>query len=142
MGEQYTPTLALTVKSGGVITRRRFVGFDKIQVAVAGKQAFGVAQQDAVLDDLLPVTVLGSAIIEAGGVIAVGDSLAADAQGRAVVAANLVATVDAGVTAVTSSAVNGAIITLAGSVRPEKINAIAMEAAGAAGDMIEVLLVK
>lgn len=139
MGESYTPSLVRSIKAAGAYTKRRFVGFDKLQITVAGAAALGVAQQDAALNELTPVTVLGTAIVEAGGAVAVGGYVTSDNQGRAIAAANLA--VAAGATAVTSTAANGSGI-LTGSVTAEKINAIALEAASAAGDLIEVLLVK
>lgn len=139
MGESYTPSLVRTVKAAGAFTKRRFIGFDKLQITAAGAAAMGVAQQDAALNELTPVTILGTAIVEAGGAVSLGVYVTSDAQGRAIAAANLA--VAAGATAVTSTAANGSSI-LTGSVTPEKINGIAMEAASAPGDLIEVLLVK
>jgi|Deesub1362B_J571_1020462.scaffolds.fasta_scaffold00331_32 hypothetical protein len=141
MGEQYTPTLTKTIRASGAVTKRRFVGFDGAQISVAGAKAYGVAQEDIADGKLGVITVLGTAVIEAGGIIAKGDPIAADANGRAVKASDIVVSVDAGATTVTSTAANGDITTVSGGVLPQAINGYALEAASGAGEFIEILLV-
>jgi hypothetical protein len=78
--------------------------------AGAGANALGVARSAGVSGEKIPVDVLGTAIVEAGAAIAANATVGADASGRAV------------------TWTSGAKIGLA------------MEAATAAGQMIEVLL--
>lgn len=111
---QYTATLVKTMTASGAVTGKRFVDFSGAQVASAGAKALGVALYDAADGEPVAVVVQGTAVVEAGGAIAVGDNVAADANGRAVVA-----TPASGYT----------------------ILGIALEAASAAGEEIEVLLV-
>lgn len=139
MGESYTPVLTRSVKAAGVFTKRRFIGFDDLQITAQGAAAKGVAQQDAVLGELAPVTVLGTAIVEAGGAVTKGAHVISDNQGRGIAGGTLA--IAAGGTAVTSTAANGSAI-ITGSMPTEKVNGIAMEAAGQAGDFFEVLLIK
>lgn len=139
MGEQYNPIYPRSVRAAGVFTKRRFIGFDRLQITTQGNAAMGVAQQDAILNELTPVTILGTAIVEAGGAVGIGIYVISDNQGRAI-AANALA-IAAGATGVTSAAANGAT-DITGSVPTEKVNGIAMEAAGGAGELIEILLIK
>jgi hypothetical protein len=80
--------------------------------AGAAANTLGVAKHDAVLNDGLTVDVIGTAIVEAGAAIADGAEIETDASGRAITKA-------AGVT-----------------------TARALQAAAAAGDFIEVLLIQ
>ena len=105
MSENYNPILPKTVKAAGNFTKRRFIGFDDLQITTQGNAAKGVAQQDALTNDLTPVTIIGTAIVEAGGAIAAGAYVISDNQGRAI-AANALA-IAPGATAVTSAAANG-----------------------------------
>lgn len=111
MSRQSISVLALTVTAGGTIAENRFVTPAGAQ-AGADANTLGVCRQAAVVSDKVTVDVLGTAIVEAGAAVAAGASLKSDASGRAI-------------TWVTSGAKVG----------------IALEAAGAAGQMIEVLLV-
>ena len=126
-----------SVVSAGTVARGRAVTFAGAQVAAAGAKALGIARQAATAAGQdVSVAVLGSAVAEAGGAFAVGASLTTDAQGRLVAALPLgIAT---GATGVTSSAANGAILT--GADTPQFVVADALEAAGAAGAFVEVLL--
>lgn len=80
-------------------------------VPAAAARAFGVARTDAEIGDPTTVDVLGTAVVEAGAAIALGALVEIDATNRAV-------TRSAGVTV-----------------------GVALQAAGAAGDFIEVLLI-
>lgn len=105
--------LTLTVAAAGALAASRFVtqagGYP-----AAGAAAFGVSRTSAAAaGDLVPVDVLGTAIVETGAAVAVDASLQVDATGRVVP------------------------LTV-GSKSPV---ARAMGAAGAAGAFIEVLLV-
>jgi len=79
--------------------------------AGAGATALGVARSDGAIGDQVPVDVLGTAVVEAGAAIVAGAAVEVDASGRAV-------TKNTGVTV-----------------------GRALEAAAAAGDFIEVLLI-
>ena len=130
-------TLSLTTRAAGAVTARRAVGFDGAQATVQGQKILGIAHTDAADGDSLALDVRGTAVVEAGAAINVGDSLIVDAQGRAIPTTGNLA-VAAGATAVTSTAANGEILT--GGDLPEFIFADALESAAAAGEFIEVLL--
>jgi len=78
----------------------------------AAANTLGVAKTDAALGDTAAVDVIGTAVVEAGAAIAAGAAVETDATGRAV-------TLAAGVTV-----------------------GRALQAAAAAGDFIEVLLIQ
>lgn len=80
-------------------------------VPAAGANALGVARSDGATGETVAVDVLGTAVVEAGGAISAGAAVEVDASGRAV-------TQSTGVTV-----------------------GRALEAAAAAGDFIEVLLI-
>lgn len=80
-------------------------------VATAAGNAIGVASTDAAIGDLCPVDVLGTAVVTAGAAIAKGAHVEVGAAGKAV--------------------------TLAAG----KAVGVALEAAAADGDRIEVLLI-
>jgi hypothetical protein len=86
-------------------------------VAVAGTQAgaaantWGVARADAAIGEVVPVDAIGTAIVTAGAAVAANALIETDAQGRAITRAA------------------GPIV------------ARALQAAGAAGDRIEVMLI-
>ncbi len=110
--KQSIPVLTLTVNAAGVIAANRFVTAAGAQ-AGADANALGVARHAAAAaNDKLPVDALGTTMVEAGAAVAAGATIKSDASGRAI-------------TWVTS----GARL------------AVALEAAGAAGEMIEVLLI-
>lgn len=80
-------------------------------VPAAGAAVIGVAKSSAAIGDRVPVDVVGTAIVEAGAAVAVGAALEVDNLGRGI-------TKTSGVTV-----------------------GRALQAAGAAGDLIEVLLI-
>lgn len=110
MGRQAIPILALTVEAAAALTEHRFVTVAG-GVPSAGASALGVLQTDAASGDAVAVTVLGTAILEAGAAVAQGAKLQADSLGR-------------GVTATTGT-----------------VLAYALDAASQAGDKMEVLVV-
>ncbi len=134
---QSITTLSLTKAASGAITARRAVGFDGAQAAVQGQKILGIAHTDAAAGDLVSIDAKGTAIVEAGAAINIGDSLIVDTQGRAIPTTGNLA-VGAGATAVTSTAANGEILT--GGDLPEYVFADALEAAAGAGEFIEVVL--
>ena len=103
--------LTLTEMASAAVTANRFVTTAGA-VAGAGENTLGVARTAAAAGEKFPVDVLGTAIVESGAAVAKGDVLKSDATGRAI-----------------TWATSGAKV------------AIARQAATAAGQMIEVLLV-
>lgn len=111
MSKQAVSLLTLTVVAAGVIAANRFVTVAGAQ-ATADANTLGVARSAAAAaGDKIPVDVMGTAIVESGAAISAGATLETDASGRAV-------------TWATSGPRVG----------------IALEAATAAGQFIEVLL--
>lgn len=110
MSQQAISILALTIAATGAVTANRFVTPAGVQ-AGADANAIGVSRVTAAIGEQMTVDVQGTAIVEAGAAITKGVTLKADASGR-------------GIAWVTSGA---------------KV-AIALEAATAAGQFIEVLL--
>lgn len=105
--------LTLTVAAAGALAASRFVT-QAGAYPTAGGKAFGVTRTSAAAaGDLLPVDVIGTAIVEAGAAVALDADLMVDATGRVVP------------------------LTVGGKVPVAR----AMEAAAAAGALIEVLLV-
>lgn len=111
MSYQNTPILTLTAAATGTIAANRFVTPAGAQ-AGADANTLGVSRLAAVSGDKIPVDVLGTTTVEAGAAVSAGATVKADSSGRAI-------------TWATSGAKVG----------------LALEAAGAAGAMIEVLLI-
>jgi hypothetical protein len=105
------PVQTLTIAATGTIAAHRFVTPAGAQ-AGADANAIGVSKTAAVSGDKVPVNTLGTSIVEAGAAITAGATVKADASGRAI-------------TWVTSGARLG----------------VALEAAGGAGEFIEVFLI-
>lgn len=137
MSLQSVGILSLSFTADGAVTARRAVDFDGAQASVQGQKVVGVARYGAVDAHPVEVTVIGTAVIEAGAAIAAGASLIVDVQGRAIPSTGALA-VKAGATAVTSTAASGAV--LQGGDPPEFVFADALEAASGAGAFLEVLL--
>lgn len=108
---QYRSVLTLTMTAAGTIAANRFVTAAGAQ-AGADANAIGVALNAATAADKVPVLAIGTVSVEAGAAITAGATVKSDAQGRAVPWA-------------TSGARLG----------------IALTAASAAGELVEVLLV-
>ena len=79
----YTPILIDSVLAAADLHQKRFVGFDG-NCCTAGAKALGVVDVTTEKGQYVPVAVLGTLLIEAGGTIAVGDAIASDGEGRAV----------------------------------------------------------
>lgn len=137
MPSQDISVLSLTLNAAGAIAAYRAVKANGAQATAQGEKVIGVAAYAADDGKDFPAIVLGTAKVEAGAAFAVGDSLIVDAQGRAIAKTGNLA-IEAGATQVTSSAANGEILT--GADFPEYVFADALEAAGQAGDIVEVLL--
>lgn len=111
MSKQAIDILTLTVTTTGAVTEARFVTVAGAQAGAAAN-ALGVAKYAAAGANVpLPVTALGTAVVEAGAAVAAGALVEADANGRAI------------------TRVAGAIL------------GRALQAAAAAGDFIEVMLI-
>lgn len=108
---QNTPILTLSATLSGTVTARRFVTPAGAQ-AGADANTLGVARVGGVATDLVPVDVLGTAVVEAGAAVAANATVKSDSSGRAI-------------TWATSGAKVG----------------LALSAASAAGDLIEILLI-
>jgi len=111
MSRQSQPLLPLSVTAAGAIAANRFVT-PALAQAGAAANTLGVSQYAAdAAGDVIPVTALGTEVVETGGIIAAGGLIETDADGKAVAKA-----AGPGV-------------------------ARAMEASGGAGEFIEVVLI-
>jgi len=110
MSRQSIPLLTLTQTLSGSVAANRFVTVAGAQ-AGASANTLGVATMAGIAGDLVPVDVIGTSVVEAGAAISAGATLRTDALGRAIPWA-----------------------TAGGKV------GIALQAAGTAGEFIEVLL--
>ncbi|MBF0461448.1 MAG: DUF2190 family protein [Magnetococcales bacterium] len=137
MSQQNIAVLSLSLIANGAVTEYRAVGFNGSQASVAGQKVLGASMTRAASGEALGVVTHGTAILEAGAAITLGQSLITDNQGRVVPTTGALS-VATGAVAVTSSAANGAI--LHGGDWPEFVFADALQAAGGAGEFIEVLL--
>lgn len=102
--------VTLTIAAAATVAANRFV-LATGALPVAGGPALGVTRHAGVAGDLLPVDCVGTAIVQAAGVIAVGAACKVDATGQ-VLAWDLGSKVG-----------------------------MALSAAGAAGELIEILLI-
>jgi hypothetical protein len=111
MSSQNISLLCLSLVATTAVTTLRFV---TPAGALAGADAntLGVTRSTGAIADKVPVDILGTAIVEAGAAVAAGATVKSDATGRAI-------------TWVTSGAKVG----------------LALDAATAAGQFIEVLLI-
>jgi len=83
MSRQANPILTLSLTLTGTVVAERFVTVAGAQTGAAGN-AFGVARTAGVSGDVIPVDVVGTAIVEAGAAISAGALVEADSSGRAV----------------------------------------------------------
>jgi hypothetical protein len=84
MSSQNISLLGLTIRATGAITKYRFVTAAGAHPTQPGQVAFGVACFGGVAGDDITVETIGTAKLEAGGAVAIGDLLETDASGRAV----------------------------------------------------------
>jgi hypothetical protein len=125
--------------AGGAVTAFRFVDFGGNQAATQGMACRGVSMYAAAAAGAqLAVVEKGSSIVEAGAAITAGADIITDNEGRAIAASALA--IAAGATAVTSAAANGTT-DLTGTTLPSTLMGRALNAATAAGQFVEVLLV-
>ena len=111
MGSQSLALLTLSVKATADVREKRFVSTAG-EEAGTGADIYGASLTQAAAGNIFPVVNQGTAIVEAGGAIAEGAKVESDAQGRAVTNAGG---------------------TVAGRLAPG-------QSAGAAGDLVEVIL--
>ena len=109
MSQQFVSLLALPATLTGTVAANRFVSAVFAQSG-ADANAIGVSRTGGVSGDRVTVDVEGTAVVEAGAAVAAGATIKADALGRAI-----------------PWVTSGARV------------AIALEAASAAGQFIEVL---
>jgi hypothetical protein len=109
--KQAIPLLTLALTLSATVSANRFVTPAGAH-AGAGANTLGVARSGGVSTEKVPADILGTAVVEAGAAVAVNDTLSSDSTGRAV-----------------TWATSGAKV------------ALALEAATAAGQFIEVLLI-
>lgn len=112
MSAQSVSVLCLSMRLAGVVAACRFVTPARVQAGADG-YTLGVARSAGALGEVVPIDVLGTAVVEAGAAIAEGATVKSDSTGRAI-------------TWATSGAKVG----------------IALDAATAAGQLIEVLLLQ
>ena len=86
MAQTKQVVLTTTATAAAPIIANRFVGYAGAQ-AKAGEAVLGVAVYDADTGDSFAVDVVGIAVVEAGGAVAAGVEVGADAQGCAVTGA-------------------------------------------------------
>ena len=120
-----------TIIATGAITEKTFVGYDG-DTCGANAKAVGVAVYDASTGDAVSIAQEGRVIITAGGAVAVGDPVTSDASGKAVAAADVTVTLNAG------GSTDNDTATVAGGVLPVAINGYARTAASTDGDLIEL----
>lgn len=75
--------LTTSILAAAALTQQRFVGADNAP-CLAGAVALGVAEVDAVPDDVVPVSVLGIIVVEAGAAVAKGQTVQSDKNACAV----------------------------------------------------------
>lgn len=79
----YKPVLISSITAKTDIKKCRFIGFDG-NYCTAGVKAYGVSDVETDKEEMLPVSVIGVLLIEAGGAVTVGAKVTSDAEGRAV----------------------------------------------------------
>lgn len=87
MGKQFVSLLTVAVTATAAITGQRFVTGAGVAATAAGN-ALGVARADAASGELVPVDVLGTALVTAGGAIAANAAVEVGAGGKAVTLAS------------------------------------------------------
>lgn len=136
MSQQATDIFNLSFVATAAVLAFRGVDVNGVQIATQGARPTAIAKRPAAIGESYEGVAIGTATIEAGAAITKGAEVIMDNVGRVIPASQLA--VAAGATAVTSSAANGAILT--GSIPPEHIVGVALEAAAGAGSLIEVKL--
>lgn len=81
---QKSVIFAMTALACAAVSAHRFVGMLTGAHCAAGVKAQGVADAPAAIGEAFTVNVLGTAIVETGGAIAVGGPIKSDANGKAI----------------------------------------------------------
>ena len=84
---QKSSVFTMTAVATAAVAANRFIGLLTGAHCAAAAKAQGVSQYPAAIGEAFAVDVLGTAIVEAGGAIAVGGPIKADASGKAVLQA-------------------------------------------------------
>ena len=71
-----------TVTAAAAITKQRCVGYDSLPTTQPAARPWGIANFDGIVGDRVCIVTEGSAVVEAGAAITIGQPLATDAQGR------------------------------------------------------------
>jgi hypothetical protein len=72
--------------ASGTVTIRRFIKATGAQCDTKGEKAVGVARDSAIDGDMLPVTTIGTALVDAGEALALDAQVTTNALGKAVLA--------------------------------------------------------
>lgn len=83
MGTQNISLLTLSILATAALSACRFVTSAGAHSGAAG-DAIGVTRSDGAEGALVPYDVYGTAVVESGGIVAVGDRVQSDATGRAI----------------------------------------------------------
>jgi hypothetical protein len=83
MSKQNISLLCLSIAATAAITAERFISHAG-GVPADGANVAGVARSKAAIGELVPTDVIGTAIVETGGAIAVNALIQTDVQGRAI----------------------------------------------------------
>lgn len=106
------PGIITTGVAGAAITKRRFIGYDDKVISVKGALAKGVSRdEDTDIGKSFAIVIDGTALVEAGDALDLGDKVTSNALGKAVVAG-----------------------------KGEYINGIVMRAQAVSGQLVEVRL--
>lgn len=84
MSKASLSVMTLTVIATAAVVAGRFVTSAGAYPAAIGGLAHGVTRSDGAVGDPIPVDVLGTAIVEAGGAISAGVPVMADASGKVI----------------------------------------------------------
>lgn len=85
MTKLYKPVLIDSTLAATNIEKQRFIGFDG-NYCQAGKKAHGVSDVEIEKGQLVPISVIGILLVEAGGAIPLGSKVTSDPNGKAVIA--------------------------------------------------------
>ena len=78
----YKPVLISSITPKTNIKKCRFIGFDG-NYCTANAKAYGVADVDTDMEDMLPVGIIGILLVETGGAVTVGVSDSEECNGYA-----------------------------------------------------------
>lgn len=107
----YVPVLAASIKAAAALVKRRFATTSG-GVPAAGANCAGVVRQDAQINDMATVDILGIVLVEFGAAVAAGAAIESDATGRAITRATgaTVARMAPGQAAITAAGQFGQVV--------------------------------